>query len=450
MSATVSDPASAAAPAHSPAADAALGEATIRRLSARLLPFLFLLYICNYLDRTNLSIAALQMNRDLHFSSGAFGLGAGVFFIGYSLFEVPSNLLLVRVGARRWIARIMVTWGLLAAAMMFVRTPGEFYVVRFLLGVAEAGFFPGIIYFLSQWFPVAQRGRATARFMIAIPLTTAIGGPIGGALLGLNGRLGLAGWQWLFVLEGLPSVLLGFAVLRVLSDTPAQARWLEPAQRAWLARRLQQDESESTAPHGVPPLRALASGRLWLLALPWFILLTSSYGYAFWAPTAVRDALHSSDFMTGVIVGLFALLAAACGLMVGANVDRTGEPALHSAVGAVVIAAGYAGAALMPTPVLRIACLALVTVGVSAFHPGFWCLPGALLRGSSAAAGIALVNAVGNIGGFVGPSVIGFVKDATGSTRGAFLALSVLPVVAAAVLLFVRRSTRHEYARSVS
>lgn len=427
-----------------PLDDIVVGRATVRRVSLRLLPFLFLLYICNYLDRTNLSIAALQMNRDLRFSSSAFGLGAGVFFIGYSLFEVPSNLLLVRVGARKWIARIMISWGVLAAGMMFVRTPMQFYVVRFLLGVAEAGFFPGIIYLLSQWFPAAQRASATARFMIAIPLSTALGGPLGGLLLGLNGRGGLAGWQWLFVLEGLPSVVLGLCVLGVLRDGPSDVRWLAPEERAWLAAQLARDDAESAAPHDLPALRALASPMLWLLTVPWFVLLTASYGYAFWAPTVVRDALHSSNFVTGAIVGLFAVLAACFGLLMGASADRTGEPALHSAIGAGVIAVGYAGAALMPTPILRIASLALVTIGVSGFHPGFWCLPGMLLRGTSAAAGIAFVNAVGNIGGFVGPTVIGFVKDATGSTNGAFLMLAVLPVIAAAVLLLLRR--RAEFA----
>lgn len=419
--------------------DVSLGLATMRRVSLRLLPFLFLLYICNYLDRTNVSIAALQMNRDLHFSSSAFGLGAGVFFIGYSLFEVPSNLLLVRVGARKWIARIMISWGILAAGMMFVRTPLQFYSLRFLLGVAEAGFFPGIIYFLSKWFPAAQRASATARFMIAVPLSTALGGPMGGLLLGLNGRGGLAGWQWLFVLEGIPSVVLGVAVLSVLCDRPEDVQWLSPEQRAWLATRLERDDAESAAPHRASTLRALMSPTLWLLTVPWFIMLTASYGYAFWAPTVIRDALHSSNAMTGAIVGLFAVLAAIFGLLMGANADRTGEPALHSAIGAIIIAAGYAGAALMPTPILRIASFALVTIGVSSFHPGFWCLPGMLLRGTSAAAGIAFVNAVGNIGGFVGPTVIGFVKDATGATKGAFLAFAVLPLIAAAVLLLVRR-----------
>lgn len=222
--------------------DAELGDATMRRVSLRLLPFIFVLYVFNFLDRSNVALAALQMNRDLEFSSSAFGLGAGIFFIGYALFEVPSNLAMARVGARRWIARIMITWGLIASAMMFVRTPGQFYATRFALGVAEAGFFPGIVYYLSEWFPASQRARASARFMIGIPLSGVLGGMVGGQLLGLDGRLGLAGWQWLFLVEGIPSVLLGFVVLGWLTDRPEQAHWLTDSQRAWLTGRLLREE----------------------------------------------------------------------------------------------------------------------------------------------------------------------------------------------------------------
>ncbi|HET7459178.1 MAG TPA: MFS transporter, partial [Gemmatimonadaceae bacterium] len=229
--------------------DAALERETMRAVTRRLVPFLFVLYIFNFLDRSNVGLAALQMNRDLGFSTQAFGFGAGIFFVGYALFEVPSNLLLIRVGARRWIARIMITWGILASALMFVRTPTQFYALRFALGVAEAGFFPAILYYLSQWYPAAMRARSLSWFMIAIPLSGALGGPLGGWLLGFGGKLGLAGWQWLFLVEGIPSVVLGVVVLRWLTERPEDARWLAPEQRAWLASRLERDRAESPAPH---------------------------------------------------------------------------------------------------------------------------------------------------------------------------------------------------------
>jgi MFS family permease len=232
-----------------------IARTTIRQVSIRLLPFLFVLYVFNYLDRSNVAIAALQMNRDLGFSAAAYGLGAGIFFGGYVLFEVPSNLVLARVGARWWIARIMLTWGLIASAMMFVRTPAHFYVLRFLLGAAEAGFFPGVIYYLSQWYPAQHRARAISRFMIAIPLSSVLGGPLGGWLLGLDGRLGLQGWQWLFLIEGIPPVLLSVAVLAFLTDRIDDARWLSAEQRAWLAGSINGDRDESSVPHGLPSLR---------------------------------------------------------------------------------------------------------------------------------------------------------------------------------------------------
>lgn len=419
--------------------DSDLARATMRRVSLRLLPFLFLLYIFNFLDRTNIAIAGLQMNRDLHFSSSAFGLGAGVFFIGYSLFEVPSNLLLVRVGARRWIARIMISWGLIASAMMFVRTPLHFYILRFLLGVAEAGFFPGIVYYLSQWFPAEQRARASSRFMAAIPLSGVLSGVVGGLLLGLNGRLGFAGWQWLLLIEGIPSLLLGFVVLAWLTERPEEAQWLTTDQRSWLTDKMHRDHQDSRGLHGLPPLQALAQPMVWFLALPYFLVLTAGYGYTFWAPTFIRDSLHTSDTTTGLIIALFACISAAAMLAVGTSSDRNGERCWHAAVSAGMIALGYVGAALLPSPLARVAAFSLVVAGANSFLAPFWCLPTMLLTGSAAAVGIALVNAVGNIGGFVGPSVIGLAKDATGGTTGAFLALAGLGLLAAMSCLALRR-----------
>jgi ACS family tartrate transporter-like MFS transporter len=420
--------------------DTELARATIRRVSLRLLPFLFVLFICNFLDRTNIAIAALQMNRDLRFSASAYGFGAGIFFLGYALFEVPSNLVLARVGARRWIARIMITWGIVAAAMMFVRTPIQFYTLRFLLGVAEAGFFPGIVYYLSDWFPAAQRARALSRFLTAVPISAAIGNPLSAWLLGLDGRRGLAGWQWLFLLEGIPSVLLGFVVFALLADRPADAHWLTVEQRDSLTARLQRDREHSFATHDVPLRRALMHPVVWVSSLLYFLVMTTHYGYTFWGPSVIRDALHVSNAATGLITGGIACVAAIVMIGVGANSDRTGERLLHAAACVALIAFGYAGAALIPSPVGRVCALALVPIGVDGFLAPFWCTPTMLLRGTSAAVGIALVNSIGNTGGFVGPYVLGVLKDATGGTTGAFLGLAMVAMVGAALCLVLRRN----------
>lgn len=425
--------------ARAAAADAATGAETMRRVTRRLLPFLFVLYIFNFLDRSNVGLAALQMNRDLGFSMAAFGFGAGIFFVGYALFEVPSNLLLIRVGARRWIARIMISWGILASALMFVRTPAQFYALRFALGVAEAGFFPAILYYLSQWYPAAMRARSLSWFMIAIPLSGALGGPLGGWLLGFNGRLGLAGWQWLFLVEGIPSVILGFVVLYWLPEQPAGAPWLAPEQRAWLVERLRRDRDESPAPHGLPPLRALAYPLIWLVALPEFLVTTAGYAYLFWGPMLIRDTLHLSNVATGLFGGAIAVLAAAAMLLAAWSSDRTGERVLHSAACATLVAVGAVGAGMFASPVARIASLVVMQVAVIAFLAPFWTLPTIILSGSSAAVGIALVNAIGNVGGFVGPTVIGFLRTKTGGDTGAFLTLAAMSLVAAAVCVALGR-----------
>lgn len=412
---------------------------TMRRVGLRLLPLLFVLFVCNYIDRTNIAMAKLQMNRDLGFTETAYALGASIFFIGYILFEVPSNLVLARVGARRWIARIMISWGLVAAAMMFVRSPLHFYILRVLLGITEAGFFPGIVFYLRQWFPAAQRARSLARFMIAMALAGTIGNPLGGWLLGFDGRFGLRGWQWLFLVEGALSVLLGFAVLAFLADQPEHVRWLSREQRDWLVDRLARDEDASLAPHDLSALRALVHGPIWLVALPFFLMNASFYGYLFWAPSIVQDTLHVSNLATGLITGASSCLAAVAMLAVGLSCDRTGERLLHASGAALLVAIGYAGAALLPGPIARVACLVLVNAGVMSFTVAFWSVSSSLLRGTAAAGGIALVNSLGNVGGLVGPFAIGRLKDATGGTGAAFILLATLAVGAAALFVSYRR-----------
>ena len=419
--------------------DIELARATIRRVSTRLLPFLTVLYLCNTVDRTNLAIAALHMNRDLGFSATAYSLGAGIFFVGYGLFEIPSNLILARVGARRWIARIAITWGLVTCAMMLVRTPGQFYVLRFVLGVAEAGLMPGVIYYLTLWYPARERGAATARFMLATALAGFVGNTLGGWILGFDGRLGLHGWQWLFLLEGIPSFVLGIVALALLTDRPENARWLSDQQREWLVERLRRDALESAAPHSIGVLRVLAHPIVWLLAVTDLFASVPMWAYTFWAPLFVQDALHTSAVATGLIVGAISLVAAGAMLWSGSHSDRTRERCLHASAGAALMAAGCAGAALLPNPLERVAALAFVEIGVRIFIPPFLCLTPMLLRGAAAAAGIALVNTVFSVGGFVGPYLVGWFKDATGSTGGAFLILAALSLGAAVLCLALRR-----------
>jgi ACS family tartrate transporter-like MFS transporter len=310
---------------------AELARNTLRRVSTRLLPFLVALYMWAWIDRTNLAIAALEMKHDLHFSSTAYGFGAGIFFLGYALFEVPSNLILVRVGVRRWIARIAITWGLVASAMMFVHTPIQFYIVRVLLGLAEAGFFPGIIYYLSLWFPARERGAATARFMIAAPLAGIVGNALGGWVLGFDGQLGLHGWQWLFLIEGIPSIVLGAGALLMLRDRPEDAEWLSNEQRDWLVARLRQGTAQTAASHKLTPLRALAHPMVWLLSLTNFLMAMPLLAYAFWAPLFVRDAIHTSTITTGLAVAGIACFATVAMLLnSGTRIERENRVSMRA------------------------------------------------------------------------------------------------------------------------
>ena len=420
--------------------DGTLEKETMRKVSMRLLPFLFLLYILNFLDRTNVGLASLQMNRDLSFSSSAFGFGAGIFFLGYSLLEVPSNLALSSIGARCWIARIMISWGVIAAGMMFVRTPIHFYVLRFLLGVAEAGFFPGIVYYLTQWFPTARRARATSLFFIAIPLSGVLGGTLGGFLLGLDGILGLAGWQWLFLLEGVPSALVGITVLWYLTDTPQDARWLTDRQREWLIAKMEIDARTSGAAHGMPPLHALKHPIIWLLALPYFFMLTAGYSYTFWSPIVIREALHTTNTQTAFVTAAIAVVSMLAMLVTARSSDRNNERFRHAALGGTLIAIGFTGAALIPQPIMRIAFLGLVLIGANTMLAPFWCLAPMVLSGSAAAVGIALINSLGNIGGFVGPYFVGYLKDTSGTTSS-FLVLALLGAGSATCCLLLKRTT---------
>ena len=405
----------------------------------RLMPLLFLLYLFCFLDRINVGMAALQMNGALRFGAGTFGFGAGIFFLGYALFEVPSNVILARVGARRWIARIAITWGLLACAMAWVRTPTQFYIVRFLLGAAEAGFFPGVIYYLSRWIPTAYRARTHAAFMIAIPSAYIVGGPLGGALLGLNvGHL--AGWQWLFLIEGLPSVLLGLAVLRYLTDSPDDAHWLSTEERGWLSERLEREQQQITlADFSV--LRTLGNPLVWVLTIPYFAFYTVALGFQLWAPTLVRDALKATNATTGLVIGGIYALAILVYFLAGMLSDRKDERCAVAALGLAVACAGCIGAAVItPSSPLRVVAFTLIAMLSPLFLASFWCLPTRFLKGPSAAAGIGLVSAIGSSGGFFGPNIIGTLKQTTGSDVGAFLGLAAIALLGTLVCLGLRRT----------
>jgi MFS transporter, ACS family, tartrate transporter len=418
-----------------------VGRTTVAKVSRRLLPFLFLLYVVCFLDRVNLGFAALQMNQDLGFSPAVYGFGAGIFFLGYVLFEVPSNLILARVGARRWIARIMITWGLIASAMMFIRGPLSLYTLRFLLGAAEAGFFPGMVYYLSNWYPADERARAIARFMVAIPVSSVVGGPISGALLELNGKMGLTGWQWLFVLEGLPAVLLGFVVLAYLTDRPEEATWLTTDERAWLTAQLGEEREQRERLHGVGVVQALLNPTIWQLGV--LILLCNAFGVyvlGLWLPQIVRSLAGLSDFMVGVVTAVPNLVAAVAMVLVGAHSDRTGERLLHIAAAAATAALGFLGSAYLHSPVLVVLALSLAAAGLLSSHGPFWPLPSIFLGGSAAAGGIALIVSIANLAGFVGPYLMGVLRGASGSFQSGLLGLAVASLAGAALALWLRRS----------
>jgi MFS transporter, ACS family, tartrate transporter len=410
-----------------------LSAVTLRKVTWRLIPFLFVLYVIAWLDRVNVGFAGLQMNADLGFSSTVFGFGSGIFFLGYCVFEIPSNLILERVGARLWIARIMVTWGLISAGLMFVRTPAMFYLVRFLLGVAEAGFFPGVIYYLSLWYPTAQRARAIAAFMTAVPVTGLIGGPLSGALLELDGVYGLAGWQWLFLVEGLPAVVLGAGVILYLNDRPETTQWLAPEERDWLVETLAAERTASPARSDI--YVALTDVTAWKLGIIFLPVAAGFYGYSFWAPLVIKSLTGLSNFKVGLVLGAISAVTIIGMLLNSYHSDRTNERPMHIAVPLFVMAAGLIGCALLHDPVLAIIALALVRLGHCASYGPFWSMPTQFFRGPAAAAGIALVTMIANIGSFAGPTLIGVLKARTGTHTEAFLLLGGMAVVASFLAL---------------
>lgn len=449
----------------------------LQKVTRRLIPFLFLLYVANILDRANVSIAKLRMLDDLGMSEAAYGLGAGLFYLGYVVFEVPSNLILARVGARTWIARIAISWGVISSLMMFAQGPMSFYALRILLGVAEAGFFPGIILYLSQWFPARARARAVAKFMIAGLIATMVGNPVSGAILQyMDDVAGLEGWQWVFLLEGIPSVILGVIAFRYLTDRPELAHWLAPHEREWLVRRMDQEQGQlnkseeqqqqseqhgfeivrpDTHPTGGEPRRvpgsdgghwsrAMVDPRVWLLIAIYFTVAVGDNSYGFFLPALIQThfpGLKGREFLVGLLAAIPSIVALVAMLAVAAHSDRTGERRWHIACSAFVAAAGWVLMAVAPSPWLFVVALVVTLAGMKSMLPTFWTLPTSMLGGTAAAAGIALINSVANLGGFFGPTAMGHIRESTNSYTNALLLVAAV-LAAGGVLALCTRPAR--------
>ncbi len=414
--------------------------AVLRKISFRLLPFLFLLYVVNYLDRVNVSFAALQMKSALNLTDSVFGFGAGIFFVGYLLFQVPSNLLLQRIGARRWLAVLIILWGAISSCTMFVRTPAGFYTFRFLLGLAEAGFFPGVILYLTYWFPPSVRARSVSRFMIGMPLSGVIGAPLSGAILGLHGAHGLAGWQWLFLLEGAPAIVLGFILPFVLTDRPEHAAWLTNNDRATLSSLLEGEGNRSASAQPVSISHILFRAETWLLCGAYFALIYGSLGTGIWLPLVIKGFSGLGNLQVGILTAVPYLVAAIAMWFVAHFSDKTHKPHAYFAGSVFVASVALALGTQTHHVILSIVFLSLALAGIySAFGP-FWAMPGRSLSGPAAAAAIAFINSLGNLGGFFGPYVSGAVKQSTGTFAAGTLILAIVLFLGGLLALLALRA----------
>jgi ACS family tartrate transporter-like MFS transporter len=424
-------------------ANEAQGMIAIRKAAWRLVPFLGLLYFVSFLDRVNVSFAALTMNADLSFTATVFGNAAGIFFLGYVIFEIPSNFMLHKIGARRWIARIMISWGLLSMSMALIRTPWSFYSLRLLLGIAEAGFFPGIILYLTYWFPTYYRGRILGAFMVALPLASVIGAPISTALIDVSWG-GLRGWQWLFVLEGAPAVLIGFTVLKFLTDRPEHAGWLTPTERKFLVEQTALEE-KSCHGAGMTARHGLLNRKVWVLGLTYFAMLVSLYGFNFWLPQIIASSGVPSHTEVGELTMLPNIVAAVMMYVWGRHCDATGERRWHLALPAFLAMTGLALIAIFAVkPTVVLVGLMFSAVGINCLLPVFWTLPTTVVSGAAAATGIALINALGNVGGYLGSSLMGYSKDVTGDyCQGLSVLAMSMAVVGVMALLVVRPKDRN-------
>ena len=409
-------------------------ESLYKKVFWRFVPFIMLCYVVAYLDRVNVGFAKLQMSQDLGFSETIFGLGAGIFFLGYFLFELPSNLIMHRVGAKIWIARIMITWGLLSAAFVWVQTPTQFYVLRFLLGLAEAGFYPGIILYLTYWFPSHRRAKVVAIFMAAIPVSGIFGNPLSGYIMqNLHGESGWHGWQWMFLIEAIPAVLVGIAVLFVLDNSIRKAKWLNEAEKDYLEAEIRADQQHKESPKSIAGV--FKDIRVWHMCLVYFCIVMGQYGLTFWLPTLVKASGVVGDFKIGLISAIPFVCAVFAMILIGRSSDRMRERRWHLIVPALLAAVGFVVSAIAAdNTVIAIIFLSLAAMGVLTCSPLFWSLPTAFLSGTAAAAGIAVINSVGNLAGFVSPFLVGWLKDTTQSNQtGMFMLAGMLVVGAFAI-----------------
>jgi ACS family tartrate transporter-like MFS transporter len=418
-----------------------LESAVVSRLMWRLMPFLFLLYLVAYLDRINVSFAVLQMRGQLGLSDRVIGRAQGMFFAGYFFFQLPSNLVLEKFGVRRWIAGLMATWGVISCLMIFIRGPISFYSLRFLLGAAEAGFFPGMILYMKRWFPARARARAVAWFMTANPLAGIVGSPVSGALLGLTGK-GLSGWQWMFLMEGIPAILLGAVVLWVLSDRPEDATWLKGEERGWLLEKLAgEQQAESRLKQGSFWQVLIAPG-IWMLSLVYFGVSTTMYGVTFWLPSLIQSLSGLGTFETSLVAVLPFVVSTIAMVLVGMRSDRTGERRWHTALPAFCAAVALVAAAYGKAPALVIAGVGLGMAGAEAMVGPFWAMATTRMAGLPAAAGIAMINSLANLGGYFGSDIIGFFRTSNGGFRGGLLAIAATLAISGTVALIVGRRPR--------
>ncbi|MDX6383345.1 MAG: transporter, family, tartrate transporter [Blastocatellia bacterium] len=419
-----------------------VGERARRRIMRRIMPYLFVLFIIAYLDRVNVGYAALQMKGDLAFTDDVLGLGAGIFFIGYFLLEIPGSILVERWSARGWIARILISWGIVAILMGFVRTRNEFYLLRFLLGAAEAGFFPGIMVYFTHWFRYQDRAKAVAMFMAAIPIANIVGSPLSGLLLGMN-HFGLAGWRWLFIIEGAPAIIFGVVTIFYLTDRPPQAKWLAEDERKWITDELDREQQAKHTVHPYRILQAFRNREVILLTLAYFFIVTSVYGFTFWLPTIIKKLSGVSNLKVTLISGLPYCLALVAILLIGWSSDRLRERRWHTAVCMMVSGFGLLLSLAAGDHVgLAVAAFCLAAAGMYGYLPGFWALPTSFLTGTAAAASIGLINSVGNLGGFAGPYVVGYLSKRTNSYVGGVIYLSLSALVAAGLVLSLRATRR--------
>jgi len=424
-------------------ADSALGARTIRKMQWRILPFIFLLYVVAYLDRFNIGFAALTMNKDLGISSQQYGLLVGMFFFGYILFEVPSNLLLHRIGARVWIARILLTWGIVALLTGFVRTIHELYLARFLLGVAEAGYFPGVVLYLTYWFRRRERAHAVAAVLIGIPVTTIFGGPISGMILDHVHWLGLSSWRWLLVLEALPSVACGVLAYFVLPDRPEAAKFLTPEEKTWILGELQEERETTIGEHQITMAGTFLSPRVWHLGLIQFSALIGTYSLSSWMPQVVKAlSSHYSNTVVGWLVVIPQVVGLISMVLVSRHSDRTFERRYHAAIPVVAGGIGWLLLSASSSPFVSMLALSLVAAGAYSFFGPFWSIPCEFLAGYAAASGIALINSIGSVSGFAGPFAIGFFKNKTGSMFWGLVFVGACMLMAAVLLVLLPKAAR--------